>query len=518
MGHRILSHILNIKDEEALKLISNSYELDPERNRYLDGFISICRRQRLEYFDEDTNTIDHSLFYAFPQMVVNNRHAFNIWREELGGKNFNTASKDPLIISATNLALEIYPLFLIKASTKDEFFTDTFTYLNMLLYKLDEERKKLCAEILKDASISKLFTHKGENENDTWGNYVSSSGRGGQNQLCTFPSSIINNAFELLRFKGLISQEKLAESIEEVINMIRQVAEGKTINLPVLIGFNNVGLIDEESFEIKSGTIKPYTEEIIEIIPKELKPTMSTADNRYLGFILESTYEYKAEFEQINNEIKFPKQLKETQKKLEIINENICITFALAIHRDEPIGIKHAWTLSFDPLSQGGVFALNFGARTLQRHYLVHSNDQKSIKYWASIISENNDKSIRTAIRRVLIAINERANPGEGFLDVVIAWDSIFGSYGETAFKISISIAKLLRNSQNERADLQKEIAEYFQLRNKTVHGGENREIDTKTKNRCIEITLDVLRNLHEENQELLFWDAKDRSKALALK
>lgn len=516
MGHRILSHILNIEDEDALKLVNGNFELDSERIRYLDGFISICRRQRLEYFDEDANAIDHSLFYAFSQMVLNDRHVFNIWREELGGRNFKSTSKDSLIVAATNLALELYPVFLIKITAKEELLIDTFSHLSRLLYKLDNERKKLCMEVMRDTLISKLFPHK--DENGAWGSYISSSGIGGQIHLSTFPSSIINNAFLLLRLRGIITQEKLAESIEDVINMVRQIAKGEIIKVPLLMAFNNVGMIDKNGFDTEFGTIKPFTEEIIEIIDKKIRPSWSSVDNAYLGFILESEYEYEINFEQESGEIKIPERYQKTYQSIETKKENIFLALTLAIRRDEPIGVRRSWVLHFDPLSHSPVLGMYSEARSLQRYHLVQLEEQEAIKFWASKIHNTNDEKIRIAIRRILIAINERSNPNDGFLDAMIAWDSLFGSSGEVAFKISISIAKVLRDSQDERKELQKEIAGYYRLRNDVVHGGglKGRDI-TEIKNKCIIITLNLLRELYVENQELLSIEAAERSRILAL-
>ena len=54
-----------------------------------------------------------------------------------------------------------------------------------------------------------------------------------------------------------------------------------------------------------------------------------------------------------------------------------------------------------------------------------------------STINATDDSKIRIAIRRVLSAINERMNPVDGFVDVIIAWENLFGGNAELSFRIS---------------------------------------------------------------------------------
>lgn len=146
MGHRVLSHILNIEEGEALDLINGNLALDPQRFKVLSDFIQICRQLRTQSIDE--GDVDFSVFHGLPQIVQNDRHIFNIWREQLGGKNFSPTSTDPLVAIASRLALEMYPLFLIKLPSSSHLFINTFSYLS-LIFCMFNEHKLLFKEIMK---------------------------------------------------------------------------------------------------------------------------------------------------------------------------------------------------------------------------------------------------------------------------------------------------------------------------------------------------------------------------------
>jgi len=514
MGHRVLGHILNIEEEKAIDLINGNLALDPQRLEVLSAFIQICRQLRMQSIDQ--GDVDFSVFHGLPQIVQNDRHIFNIWREQLGGENFSPTSIDSLVAIASRLALEIYPLFLIKLPSSSHFFIDTFFHLSSILYRLNEH-KLLFKEIMKDPSISTIFSQVGESEIDTQGQYMASSGRGGSIQLAVFPNTLIANAYELMRLRGIISQKKLVEAIEEVVNMIRQVAEGNLIKVPVFVGFHNVGLDDIDCLEIEWGKIRAYNEEFMELIPQEARPSMLGEEKKYLGFILEAEYPYKVDFEPRQENDSWPPELEQARKNLDILQENVSLTFALSVKRDPPIGITPAWTLIVDPLSQGISISWSHRPHSPMPHYLLCSGQQKSIKHWASVIKGSSDEKIRIAIRRILSSINERMNPIDGFVDAVIAWENLFGGNAELSYRISISISKLLEESKECRLELQKKIVNYYNDRSKIVHGVKEitRDEAVCKRNECLSIALASVKKLYEEHQNLL--RDPDRSKKLAL-
>ena len=111
MGYRFLSHILNIDEKKANDLINDKYELDQERTRCLKGLISICMQSRFTSIDKNAQAIEYSMFKYFQNMIVNDRHAFNIWREDLGGKISYLTVLILLSGQQQNLLLKYTPYF-----------------------------------------------------------------------------------------------------------------------------------------------------------------------------------------------------------------------------------------------------------------------------------------------------------------------------------------------------------------------------------------------------------------------
>lgn len=514
MGHRILGFILNIEDDVALEVLNGQHELDENKVEVLNGFIQICRQLRMQGIDQ--GDVDFSVFHTLPQILQNNRHIFNLWHEQLGGEQVNVDSADSVVASASRIALEIYPLFLIKLPTNSHFFINTFSHLSSLTYKL-EERQALIDGIMADPSLVKLFTHVGENEMDTHCQYMASTGRGGGLQLAVFPDTLVANAFELMKIRGDISREALLGSVAETIEMLRSIGEGNQIEVPAFVGFHNVGLDDFSEMDIESGKIRAYNDEILSLIPNEARPSTLGGENKILGLMLENKYPYKVILGEQQGHNRWPPELEKARKKLELAQENLSFTLALAINRTPAIGINQAWSLVFDPLCQGTSISWSHSARSPMPYYLLKSNEVEAITYWSRLINESNDEKIRLAIRRILSSINERMNPIDGFIDAIIAWENLFGGNAELSYRISVSIAKLLKESSDERLELQGKIVKYYTERSKIVHGVKEitHEAAVQKRDECLHIALDAIKKLYEDHHDLLI--DTERSKKLAL-
>lgn len=513
MGHKIISYILNISEEDAECVLSSSYELRDSQTAVLHQFIEICRKLRLQGIDQ--TDVDFSIFHRLPNIFINDKHIFNIWHEEMGGKIEVIESNDSIVSLVNSIASKLYPLFLIKITGKPSYFNKMHHNISSTIYSLPEY-KTMCKELLSDSAISKIFSHVGENEIETRGYYMASTGHGGDIQLASLPGTIVTNSFELMRMRGLFTLEAFAKAAEDTVNIIRSCAKGEVLNVPVFRGFNNVSLNDIEELQTEWGILRPYNEGITELAPNNTSSTNIDGKQHKLGFVLETHYPYKVNFNDLDEKRKWPKELEKARDNLDYVTESLGLCFALACDRNPPVGISSAWTMIFDPISQGTSLSWNRNTQSPVSHYILNS-DTDDIESWSKILYEVEDTKIRLAIRRILSAINQRMDPIDGFIDTIIAWENLFGGNAELSFRISISIAKLLGNDDTERKQIQKLVADYYNKRSTLVHGVKEitAEEAIEYRDECLSIAIKSLKKLYLENVELI--DDAYRSKTLAL-
>ena len=134
MGHKILAYILNISDPDALELTNANFNLDESRLKVINEFINICRQSRLQSMDQ--GDVDLPVMATLSKLIRAEKHLFNVWREQLGGELLSIEDEDRVVNLASGLALELYPLFLIKLPYSRNHFTYTYSAITLALSNL----------------------------------------------------------------------------------------------------------------------------------------------------------------------------------------------------------------------------------------------------------------------------------------------------------------------------------------------------------------------------------------------
>ncbi len=323
----------------------------------------------------------------------------------------------------------------------------------------------------------------------------------------------------LAKLRNNISKESLCIALEEVVNYLRLLAEGKEIELPIFIGFSGIGFKNFQFLETELGTIIPYSKNLIELLPHSSVPPIVNLDE-YLGFILKNNYNLIAKFykpsETHENNSKSSKILRE---KIDSLQQKICLAFALAINHNAPIGASFSWILFFNPLSSGLDISWRNNINLSANFHFCEQKNWEEIKYWARQVDFKKDDKIRIALNRIVTSLTDQINPESGFIDSVIALDSLFGNKGESTFRISMSVAALLGDSKEDRKKLQEDVSKIYNFRSEIVHGTIKQDFSKglELKNRCLFIAINCLRKMYTERQDLIEYDSVARSRELLL-
>jgi hypothetical protein len=107
----------------------------------------------------------------------------------------------------------------------------------------------------------------------------------------------------------------------------------------------------------------------------------------------------------------------------------------------------------------------------------------------------------------------------DGFIDSIIAMESLFGSDKETTFTVSSAMAKFLRTDNRERLDLKKEIGKLYSERSKIVHGASfpSSLIIEAKRQRVIDLNIEVLKKLLYRRTDLIECTSSERSTKILL-
>lgn len=489
MGHEFFCYIFNIDEQEAKRILNGVVE-DPAKIVVLKAFIEHCDELKLKAID--SGAIDLNIILDLQFWVQGEKHIFNFWREQFGGKRCDISTSDPVVESLSKIVLAIYPQMLIRFNGDDYGFI-RFMFHNTIICLPENDRllelirsdEQLIASLFPSLSPSDITPQTPV-----------------RNQFYPFralPAVLIKNIACLFKFKGLGGEKALLRCVEYTINLLREYSLQLNGSVPFFIGFKNIGFSGPESVELFNGRIKSYGEVLYDFLPSEHRP--ESLDS---GFVYE-------------NESMHLKDNSLNQAEFDSIVEHIKWTFALSIERTPPVGVRPSWSYCFDPLSiQPGIFGYMW-PRSPRPAYQITRSDLDAITEWSKKISAQNCSYIHTAIRRTIMSINEREYSIDAFIDAVISLECLFGANAELSFRIGVAVSKLLASSPDDRLAMNVKVKKIYDERSKVVHGVKELTQDEAEEKweHAIDIVLRVFRALYNQYPELI--EDKNRSSTLAL-
>ena len=103
-------------------------------------------------------------------------------------------------------------------------------------------------------------------------------------------------------------------------------------------------------------------------------------------------------------------------------------------------------------------------------------------------------------------------------VDAVIAWENLVGADGETTFRVTAALAKLLEDEPAKRSTLVRQLKKVYSLRSDVVHG---EAVDPDKLKDASGVALDYgissLRRLYMKGPEWLTLDSTKRADRLLL-
>lgn len=516
LGHRVVAYTLNISNAQARELLNGTIRLDDKRQNIFEAYIQMCVDLRAR----NTNSHDpqYSLVHSLSYQIQNERHVFSLWREELGGVYPKLDQTDRLKYALSNLALHTYPILLLHPASPFPPYIGNFTTFPQSP-GIAKSYNDLIQEISGDVSLGKIFSPIDQARRDTV-TYFSNAGRGGSILLRTFPETIVIKTYEACQLENRVSMEDYVSMLSKSVDLYRAIAEGKSVDVPVYIGFHNIGFMDITELDTSLGTLKAYSEGVYDLLPSECRPSTLGGEGReVLGLILKTKLSYKVWLDKSRDEKKWNSAVTAVFSNLDDIEKNLCLAITLAVNRTPPVSATRVWTFIWDPISLGANLSYKLNALSPMHHHLLDANDCASVSKWCDRIVERASRNLTIAFHRITSCISERLNPVDGFIDAVIALESMFGtsSTTELKFRMSMGIAKLLESDYGRRVELQKIVSDLYDDRSKIVHGAKTVSPAEATvmRNSAVDIALRCLRVLFEAKTELL--SSNDRSKQILL-
>lgn len=434
---------------------------------------------------------------------------------------------DPVLLSMRNLARDIWPTLLIKAPEGE---SGTFWMTTASVMHGNPHALNACKELMDDDDLSLLFPRPSQaSENNSsstdllniQADWMMNTGQGGSRYLITTLDSIIFYAVARCRIqKGSVTQSSVMQALEVSVRDFRKLATKTPVDVPALIGFVGVQLSEsDQSLSLSSGVLRNVRTADRDFLSGGSQKVSSVYETTFPVQILKISPHAPDEVPIHNDWDELSARVEETNREFQNRVDQMRLSLLLASENNEHLATHEASRYIMDPLQFGGLASWSSD----QRHLTVRTISDQQVEEsanWNNLIHERHPAKLNIAMKRLLSAVSQRLDPSDAFIDAIICWENIFGSKGETTFRVTSAIAKLIGpEGIDGRISMQRKLENIYSMRSDLVHGADEISMSEawKQKEEAVDISLNLLRILYKEMPELLNMKPSNRGKKILL-
>lgn len=360
--------------------------------------------------------------------------------------------------------------------------------------------------LLADKDLGRLF---GEDPMQSTETMFFSTGNGNGVQGAMVPSLVWAAASARTRARR-IDRETLEAAVDEVLDEMRRMARGETVEVPAVCLIRGLRLPGGREVNLPWGTVR------------NMGATEAVNFGSTMGFEVEqddAVFETTFPLSMVEKDVESigQSEFEAWQKDYEKFDGKLRLArLALLLSSDaHPLNACRVGSIAFLAPWQHAPNVRSFGGDSWSS--IVEIREPKLTTSVAESLNAHDLTHLNITIRRMLLAY-ERPNETDSFIDTIIAWEGMFGARAEQRLRISASIARLLETDPDARQGLFKRAQKLYDERSGLVHGASMtvKEI-TEKRAEALSIAKRSLVTLLTEFPELVQEPSGNRSKYLIL-
>jgi Apea-like HEPN len=335
--------------------------------------------------------------------------------------------------------------------------------------------------------------------------------------MTNIPAQVVGMAaFEVAVTKGILPMDALVACALEHLDKMRRIAAGQTIEIRLLAALKGFTLPEGVMCDTQLGSLQ-----LMDPRMQGPEPTW-TVWTPQLGLpppaLFTTSMAYHVDVVRPGEEapktdvgpfgdfdpLVFPMRLAvllASDQGLPLVRPQLVQATALL-----PFGIAFTW-------APGGEDA------HLEEPRALTDGEIHAVVRFAAALAPQDTGSIRIVMSRTLSAATERRQPADILIDAVTAWEGLVGTEGETSFRVTAALARLLERDFDRRVERYKALKKVYDVRSKVVHG-EHRpdELVQRNADLAVAVALDALRTVLTDADWLLrFSKSQERADAILL-
>jgi hypothetical protein len=420
----------------------------------------------------------------------------NAARLVAGGSLPPVPEDDPVVEALATLARDTYAEILVPL-TEGSMVANMRMGTNLFRHPASSRFQQA---VLDDEELGRYFVGPVDGTESSF-SYMSSTGYGeGGVQLALLADRLLAVPSALGRARAATQEEFIAAAAAAVGNTRRLVAMGRTVRAPALVGLGDLSVPAGTRLETAWGTIRSLGEGERRLLANFAGPGNAVLETEYPVKLFRDAPPLEPAESPVWDAMQ--------EARTSIYDAARMAAFAAVLAVDLPVQVNLTprFTMIEDPFAIAP--RLNGRLATFPSPaFEITTNQVEQLGTWAQRVSEGHHRSLAVAVRRALSA-HERIDATDGFIDALIAWDSLFGGGGEgVTFRIALAFGFLLGRDERERRDIYTKAKNAYSVRSQLVHGSVP-ELDWKEahvhREAATRLLVEAFRVLYRDRPELI--------------
>lgn len=348
------------------------------------------------------------------------------------------------------------------------------------------------------------IAHK-DGEEDPFFTY---QGGGGRESTNGFVIGMFSAALRRLYFEGTpLTVESLTALVLENFEELKRTARDEDVTIYAIHGFTGMILPAGSEITTPWGVLRPAPE--IDYSSRPYHPTSAPTTAVLMRPI---RVRYKVTREKDPGLPDAITSYYDAQRRMEKL---LPLAFALGVNDGSRIAPVPTFTTNIEPFRSGSGGGLSpQPMRPLPR---LERDQFRSVEQWSSRLQNDHVENLNVAAQRLVTAIVGRSDKEDSLIDAVTVWESLVGIQGETVFRVTGALAKLLR-APEDRLAFQKELKAIYEVRSGVVHGrAQSQEKITRSADEAVGVAVEALKAVYDRGSDWLAIESGVRAMRLLL-
>jgi hypothetical protein len=519
IGGRLLAYILDCEIEALPALLSGDIRLTERQHAIVSSF-SALRKSIPETLDD--LSVKLLVRGCLTQSGEDGKSMATSLRGPVAEDEHIPAGQDDIERALILLAVDAYPLLLLSPDPALPAIVNSFgPHIAKLLFR-HPQQESFGEAVLQDPVLRDIYASK-----DEPAGHLITVPRGtdkDEQQLLLLSDMLLRSAWRQLAVEESTLSRFIVAGLEE-LRTIRAVFAGEKRTITAKLAFTGVLLPPGQKLKISEGVVRAVNELDRRSAPESLKGQLSSTDSSGVSTVInydgDVLFEYKVRVRHTHTVPPSPALSARQPPGLQRTVVRLRFSLLLAAQRGYRVQLVETWRAVDMPLSPGIAMSWHdprhgAGLSAIQ----LTEADMQAWSEWYTRLNAVAASKIEVALTRILRAIAERREPSDVLIDSVIAWESIFGTKeGEPTFRVTMCLAKLLKEDAKAREELKARLGEIYKLRSKVVHGGGVLKVNEHPLcNEALDVAIQAMRILIADRTDILkLADGAERSKVLLL-